>query len=1232
MAGTVNAGSIIYEVDMDTARLLSARREVDAALNGISGSMGRLESSVNRTERSVDSMQRTLTGLSAIARGVMAAISIQQVTAYGNEWVTVNNKLANSIRANEDLAQVTQRVFDISQNTMSSLTATATLYGRLERATRSAGTSTKDLVTLTETINKGLAVSGATSEEASSTMTQLSQALASGVLRGEEFNSISENGSRLAVALADSLGVTIGQLRGMAAQGKLTTDVVVNGLLKQSNAIAKEFSNTALTMGQAFTVATNNITKFVGESSSVNTSLNVFNQGVITLSENLGVVANVVAAAALIFGGRFVGALGAATAAQALSTKASIQGAAATRARAKDDMAAAAAMKRKALADESAAKSNLNVAQTELNVLKATNASTEATVAHADAELASIKVNLQQIQAEKALEIQRARSQISEQGRVATATRMAQLRQAETVLTARLARAEATAENTRANAIAAAEAKVSAARMGAAEATGARVAANGALIASQERVAASSLTLSGALKALNAAMMPLGGAIGVIAIVAAGWYLYAQNQAEARKESIAFADTLPDVISKLKEMNLAQAQGVRADTVTSIKNQKDEIADLKSRIADLNKQYNERITLAKQMGGGDEENNGHLRIANELSNDLAKANRDLDSKTRTLANSQDALRLINIQVNQGIVDQMKAARDNAIAVKEAEKNASFLGQTHSYLAGKLGLSTSGLRSFNAESLKINWGGSHGEKLIKEAERRLALSKLEGEARARLQAKYDAQDAGTVDPLAIKQLQDVYAETERVTQGRKDQKKEDKSAAAEGKKLENQSARNARVLEDYRQKAELSADSTSDLSREQAILAAKNKLINPTSEQVATVERDAAAAWDKAAALKAQSSVPELKENADYAKQKQQLELLKSAKDSQGDLLISQQQYNQQSEQLEQDHQTKLAEIRANQAVTPQQDAAAKVDPVQQLANENARKLALIQQFEANKTLTHDQAEALRNATDTQYEQQRIAAQWTIYRNQSVANELLASSIESFSSGASSAITGLINETQSLSEFFANLGTSILNGVVSSLVQMGTQWVMSTLMGQAAQESAIAANQATSIAALAASTSAGIASASALLTAWSPAAMAASVASYGGAATAGLAGYTTAMTAAQTMSIAGARKNGGPVSADSMYRVGEGGKPEIFKASNGSQYMIPGDNGSVISNKDLGSSASGSTAIQQTVQFNIQTTGGIDDATMQKMSTMMKQVSLSTIKDQQRPSGLLSKTR
>jgi hypothetical protein len=116
--------------------------------------------------------------------------------------------------------------------------------------------------------------------------------------------------------------------------------------------------------------------------------------------------------------------------------------------------------------------------------------------------------------------------------------------------------------------------------------------------------------------------------------------------------------------------------------------------------------------------------------ARDAANELAKKRRDLDGATATLKQTEDALHLINIQVNQGIVDQMRAARDNAIAIA-AEKQASFLGGTQAFLAEKLGQSTQALKAFNSESLKINWGGKEGEKLIKQAERRLALSKLEG---------------------------------------------------------------------------------------------------------------------------------------------------------------------------------------------------------------------------------------------------------------------------------------------------------------------------------------------------------------------------------------------------------------------------------------------------------------------------------------------------------------------
>lgn len=1175
-------GNIVYQVQMNVNQLLTAQRQVNDRLD-------RLEGGFDNTTRAVNNTEKSMLSLSGVAAALASALSVQQVAKYAEAWTVVNNKLANSIKPHEELGDAVNRVFNLAQSTRTELDATASLYSRLERATRQAGTSTEDLAKLTTIINQAFIVSGATAQEAESAIIQLSQGLASGTLRGEEYNSVNEQGNRLIVALSESLGVGAGKLREMAFAGKLTTDVVVNGLLKQGDAIGKEFANTVTTMGQAFSVATNNITKFVGESSTVKSAYSAFNSSVVTLSENLETMSVAITAAAVIFGGRYVGAMSLAAGASAKRAAAAIEQSLLLKQQARDDLAAAAATQRKAMADESAAKSNLNLAQTELNVIKATNASTVATVANADAELASIRINLQQIQAERALENQRLKAQITAQGRAATVTRMVQLRQAESVLTQQLARAEATAENARATAIAAAEGKISAARIATANATGVRVASDGALIASQTRVAATSFTMASALKALNAALMPLGGAIGAVTIVAAGWYLYAQNQAEARRESIAFANTLPDVIAKLKEMNLAQAQGVRADTITSIKNQQEALKDLNLEISELSNRYKDARAAEKNSAAGTWLNNDAKEAAADLEIKLAQKIRDRDSAQRTIKSSTDALRLINIQVNQGIVDQMKAARDNAIALAEAERKTSFLGQAQGFLAEKLGQSTTAMAKFNAESLKINWGGKEGDKLIKQAERRLALSKAEGKAKAELQAAYDAEDAGVTDPKAIEKLKGVYAQTEANTQAKKDDKKATSEQNAESKKAASQAESVAQKLANLKQQTEQAADSTQELSREQAILAARQSLgKGATQEQIDLAGKYRAEIWDTAAALKARNAVPELKENADYASQKAQLDMLQGAKDAQGKLLISQEQYNQQSAKLEQDHITALAKIRADQAVNPQQQAAAQVDPVQALANENAQKLALIKEFTAQKVITEQQGLALMNAANKEYDEQRTAAQWQLLSQQSLGYDMLTSAVDAFSGNASNALTGLITGSMSAEEAMRSLGSTMLNSVVNSLVQVGVEALKNFIIAQTI-----------GVAGQAAATAAAVAGGAAALAAWSPAAIAASIATGGAASGTGLAAYQTAQLSGKALSIAGMRKNGGPVNAGSMYQVGEGGRPELLQAG-GKQYMIPGDNGKVISNKDM---QSGSPAAP-TVIINNYSSATVDARAMQ----------------------------
>lgn len=456
-------------------------------------------------------------------------------------------------------------------------------------------------------------------------------------------------------------------------------------------------------------------------------------------------------------------------------------------------------------------------------------------------------------------------------------------------------------------------------------------------------------------------------------------------------------------------------------------------------------------------------------------------------------------------------------------------------------------------------------------LIKQSERNLALSKLQGEARARLQAQYAAEDAGFAkdDPHA-KQMEDDAAATFKNTQAQKTLQSIQKKGASQADSI-------AQKLANLKQQAELAAGSTNELSREQAMLNAEQSLgKGATQAQIAEARQYAAAKWDTANAIKAQAAaeklLPESREDASYRQDVEALNTALSAKK------ISQEQYNETSERLEATHQANLAKIRAQQAVTPQQDAAGGVDPVQQLANENARKLALIQAYEQEGLITHQNALALRAAADTEYEQQRLAAQWTLFSQQSAANQMLAASLDALGNNASSAFAGIITGTQTGEEAVRSLANSVVNQLINSFVQMGVDWAKSAIMGATTQQAAITATTAAQVAGITTQTAASTAAAATTTAAWTPAALMSSIASWGAAVAIGVGAM------AGVMALAGKRKNGGPIQAGGMYQVGEGDKPEIFRANNGSQYMVSGDNGTMISNKELQGAGSGGVVI------------------------------------------------
>ncbi|EPF6064394.1 tape measure protein [Enterobacter cloacae] len=476
---------------------------------------------------------------------------------------------------------------------------------------------------------------------------------------------------------------------------------------------------------------------------------------------------------------------------------------------------------------------------------------------------------------------------------------------------------------------------------------------------------------------------------------------------------------------------------------------------------------------------------------------------------------------------------------------------------------------------NNQGFKTDTSGDDAatSKLVKNSERRLALAKLEGEARARLQAQYDAADAGVTDPKRIKTLQDEYAETYRVTEARKESNKT-------GKKTEAQSESIANKLENLRQQSELAADSTEELSREQAILRAQQSLGNSaTQEQIKKAGEYAAKAWDAAAAARgvteALKAIPLQAENKSYAESMQNLKAALNAGK------IDLKEYNAATEKMALEHQNNLAKINAQATVNPVASARAEVDPVQQLVNENNQKLALMQQYQqqeqailqqsyqkgkinydqfvAAKAATDAQYLALKTAQENQFNEQMTAAQWQLLSQQGLGYEMLTSAVDAFSGNASNALTGLITGTMSAQDAMRSLGNTMLNSVVNALVQVGVEALKNFIIGQTLG---------------AASTAASVGMATTTAAAWAPAAALASLASFGANSAPAMAGIASTVGLAQGLALAGARYNGGPVSAGSMYQVGERGKPEIYQASTGKQYMIPGDNGRVISNKDM----------------------------------------------------------
>lgn len=643
-----------------------------------------------------DQAANSMSGVSTAARAAGTAFAalgagrvVSEIIRLTDAFKSMQGSLGLVSSSTSVAAETFGKLLEMSNKTGSSLESTVSLYTRLANATRGAGYTTEQLLGVTDAINKAFVISGATMQEASNAAIQLSQGLASGTLRGEELNSVMEQGPRITRALAEYLGVTNGQIRQMAADGKITAEVVTNALLKSLSSLNGELERMPRRFEQASTALKNNFLAAVGQFdinpliSSVDalaTSLakpEVIS-GIQAIATGLG---NVVAVggdglkavvtntdALMAITGAYAAKVGVGLVSSiGLSVKARYDSIAATQAQIATERqaevastAAAAQTTRRVVAEEAA---TLAISQRSLAEAFATRS------AQANA-LIQIQAVQAQLVADRALETQRLQSQITETGRQQSLARLAEIRRAEAIVTtqqtaARLALGQATtAEILAQSGVTAANARLVTSREADTLAMTAQNAAQIRLNAAQSIGARTSSALAGLVGG------PMGLLTTAITLAAGAAIYFATSTDTATKSLIDQNLTLDDSISKFAQLNAEQQ---RSQKFEWIKEQKASLEESGEAI----KQY--RLDGAEAFLQIGNSANGYREKFNAMAQEVREGKRSLDSVTEWA------------RTNTSLTDeQISKLADSATAYSTNADRADKLGQMLDRSSGSTG--------------------------------------------------------------------------------------------------------------------------------------------------------------------------------------------------------------------------------------------------------------------------------------------------------------------------------------------------------------------------------------------------------------------------------------------------------------------------------------------------------------------------------------------------------------
>ena len=260
-----NSGRPAAEIERATRAAEEQIRRLERELNGLDDTQDRVNQGSNNLGGGVNRLRGAFGGLQGLLAAAGLGIGVSEIIETADAFKTLEARV--KLATGEGAAFVTgfEGVKEIANETFSSIENTGELFARITQASEALGLAQSDVLGITRTINEAIKLSGGSAASADAAITQLIQGLSSGVVRGDEFNSIMEQSPRLAQAMADGLGVTRGELRAMAADGKLTSEVVINAIRSQGEVIADEFGTLPTTVGNSLQVLKNQIFNFVGE-------------------------------------------------------------------------------------------------------------------------------------------------------------------------------------------------------------------------------------------------------------------------------------------------------------------------------------------------------------------------------------------------------------------------------------------------------------------------------------------------------------------------------------------------------------------------------------------------------------------------------------------------------------------------------------------------------------------------------------------------------------------------------------------------------------------------------------------------------------------------------------------------------------------------------------------------------------------------------------------------------